>query len=121
HPKRAMVISPMSYRSECPSHAPGAEGIYFGHVFLINIFQLRFYLTHVGFKVLGVDTTRYSWRSLLLAPFLFLPVTLATRKLVRAKRSKIPPDMQRTILDEVLRSAVFFGRKLIMAARKPHD
>jgi SAM-dependent methyltransferase len=121
HPRRAMVISPMSYRSECPSHASGAEGIYFGHVFLINIFQLRFYLTHVGFKVLGVDTTRYSWRSLLLAPFLFLPVTLATRKLVRAKRSKVPPDMQHTILDEVLRSAVFFGRKLIMVARKPND
>jgi len=121
HPKRAMLISPMSYRSECPSHTSGAEGFYFGHVFLINIFQLRFYLAHVGFKVLGVDTTRYSWRSLLLAPFLFLPVTLATRKLVRAKRSKIPPDMQRTFLDEVLRSTVFFGRKLIMVARKPHD
>jgi hypothetical protein len=33
-------------------------------VFLINAFQLRFYLTHVGLEVLGVETTRYSMNSL---------------------------------------------------------
>jgi len=124
HRRRAMVISTASYRSECSRHSSDAEGIYFGHVFLINIFQLRFYLTHVGFKVLGVDTTdttRYSWRSLFLAPFLFIPVSWATRKHVRAKRSKVPPDLQETIIDEVLRGTVLFGRKLIMVARKPND
>jgi SAM-dependent methyltransferase len=117
HPRRAMVVSSAAYRSEPPPNTSAAEGVYFGHVFLINIFQLRFYITHVGLEALGVDTTRYSWRSLLLAPLMYIPVSWATRKLLRGKRSKVPSDLQRTILDEVLSGPVFFGRKLIMAAR----
>jgi SAM-dependent methyltransferase len=113
HRRRAMVVS------EPPPNTSSGDGIYFGHVFLINIFQLRFYVTHAGFEVLGVDTTRYSWRSLLLAPFLFIPVSWATRKLVREKRSKVPFDLQRKIPGEVLSGSVLFGRKLIMVARKP--
>ena len=119
HRRRAMVISSAAYRSERPPNTSAAEGVYFGHVFLINMFQLRFYITHVGFEVLGVDTTRYSWRSLILAPLLFIPVSWGTRKIVREERSKVPYDLQRDILSEVLSGPVLFGRKLIMFARKP--
>jgi SAM-dependent methyltransferase len=120
HRRRAMVVSSAAYRSELPANTSTAQGVYFGHVFLINIFQLRFYMTHVGLEPLDVDTTRYSWRSLLLAPLLFIPVTWATRKLIRGKRSKVPPNLQQTILREVLSGPVFLGRKLIMVSRKPH-
>ncbi|MDY6971108.1 MAG: class I SAM-dependent methyltransferase [Thermodesulfobacteriota bacterium] len=119
HRRRAMVISSAAYRSERPTNPSTAEGVYFGHVFLINLFQLRLYLTHVGFEVLGVDTTRYSWRSLILAPLLFFPVSWSTRKIVRGERSRVPYALQRDILSEVLSSPVLFGRKLIMFARKP--
>jgi len=119
HRRRAMIVSTAAYWSKPPANSSVENGIYFGHVFLINLFQLRFYITHVCLEVLGVDTTRYSWRSLFLAPFLFIPVSLATRKLVREKRSKVPPELQRKILAEVLSGSVLFGRKLIMIARKP--
>ncbi|UCE84609.1 MAG: hypothetical protein JSU66_09550, partial [Deltaproteobacteria bacterium] len=115
-PKRAMVVSSSAYWGE-PTD-PG-EGVYFGHVFLINLFQLRFYLAHVGLDVVRVDTTRYSWKSLLLAPLLWPPVSLSTRRMVRRKVSRVPPDLQRMLIREVLGGPVLFGRKLIVAARKP--
>jgi SAM-dependent methyltransferase len=119
HTRRAMVASSAAYWAGTAKNRAEGGDVYFGHVFLINLFQLRFYLEHAGFEVLGVDTTRYSWRSLLLAPFLWLPVLLATRKLVRGRRSKVPPDLRRQLLAEALSGAALFGRKLIMVARKP--
>lgn len=119
HRRRAMVVSTAAYWSEQPLTNSKEENVYFGHVFLINIFQLRFFITHVGLEVLRVDTTRYSLRSLLLAPLLYIPVSWATRKLLRQKRSKVPPELQQQILKEVLGGPVLFGRKLIMDACKP--
>jgi hypothetical protein len=66
-----------------------------------------------------VDSARYSLRSLLLAPFLYLPVNWATRKHLRHRRSKATPELRRKILGEVLGGPMLFGRKLIMDARKP--
>lgn len=113
--KRSIVVSSAAYWGP---HDPEGRGTYFGHVFLINAFQLRFYLTHVGLEVTEVDTTRYSWMSLALAPLLGPPVWLATRRILRRKRSNIPPDLQRTLRREILSGPVLFGRKLIMVARK---
>ena len=117
--RRALVYPTRSNTSRPTHDSSTAEGVYFGHAFLINIFQLRYYLTHAGFEILSVDTTRYSWRSLLLAPLLYIPVSWATGRLIRRKRSNIPTDLQRVILGEVLSGAVLFGRKLIVVAQKP--
>jgi SAM-dependent methyltransferase len=119
HRRRAMVISTAAVRAESTPDEAAGDSVYFGHVFLINVYQLRFYLTHVGFEVLGVDSARYSLRSLLLAPFLYLPVNWATRKHLRHRRSKATPELRRKILGEVLGGPMLFGRKLIMDARKP--
>lgn len=119
HRRRAMIVSTAAYMAKPPQNSSAENGIYLGHVFLINLFQLRFYITHAGLEVLGVDTTRYSWRSMLLTPFLLIPVSWSTRRFIREKRSKVPTDLQRKILTEVLSGSVLFGRKLIISARKP--
>jgi SAM-dependent methyltransferase len=119
HRRRAMVISTAAIRAESTPDESAGDSIYFGHIFLINIYQLRFYLTHVGFEVLRVDSARYSLRSLLLAPLLYIPVNWATRKHLRHRRSKATPELRRKILSEVLGGPMLFGRKLIMDARKP--
>ena len=115
---RAMVVETAAYWSGDPPPGAGTASTYFGHVFLIDAFQLRFYLTHVGLEVVEVDTTRYSWKSLLLAPFLYPPVWWATRALLARKRSRVPPELQLRLRREILSPAVLFGRKLIMVARK---
>ncbi len=114
--KRSIVVSSAGYWGP---RDPDGHGTYFGHVFLINAFQLRFYLTHIGLEVIEVDTTRYSWKSLLLAPVLWPFVWLSTVRILRRKRSNIPPDLQRTLRREILCPSVLFGRKLIMVAQKP--
>jgi SAM-dependent methyltransferase len=96
-----------------------AEEVYFGHVFLINAFQLRFYLEHAGFEVVGVDTTRYSINSVLLAPLLYPFVWLATRRLLGNKRkAKLSKEMKRSYIGQILSTQVMFGKKLIMVAKK---
>ncbi len=116
---RSMVVETAGYwGGKAPGRA-GTASTYFGHVFLINAFQLRFYLTHVGLEVVEVDTTRYSWRSLLLAPVLYPFVWWATRRILANERSRIPLDLQRQLRREILSPALLFGRKLIMVARKP--
>ncbi|MGE3164438.1 MAG: class I SAM-dependent methyltransferase [Planctomycetota bacterium] len=116
HPRRAMVVANAAYWG---AKRTGDGRCYFGHVFLINHFQLRFYLTHVGFEIVEVDTTRYSWKSLLLTPFLWPFVAASTRRLLRRRVNFVPPTLQRQLAREVLGPAVLFGRKLIVVARKP--
>ena len=116
---RTMVVETAAYWSEDPPSEGGTASTYFGHVFLIDAFQLRFYLTHVGLEVIAVDTTRYSWKSLLLAPILYPPIWWATRSMLARKRSRVPQDLQLRLRREILSPALLFGRKLIMVARKP--
>lgn len=113
-----MVVHSRSYWAP---RQQGSESTYFGHVFLIHYFQLRFYLTHVGLEVVGVGKGRYSWPSLLLAPFLWLPVALSTRGLVRHEKYGAPPELRSRILREVLSPGVILSRKLIVVARKPSN
>ncbi len=121
HPyrNRSIAVHTAAYWGGEKPREPGTAATYFGHVFLINAFQLRFYITHVGLEVVEVDTTRYSWKSIFLAPILFPFVWLGTRDILANKRSRIPRDLQRRLLREVTSPAVLFGRKLIMVARKP--
>ncbi len=76
---------------------------------------LRFHLTHAGLEVVEVDSTRYGWRSVLLAPLMVPFIWFATRNILRKKRSRIHRELQRQILG----APVLFGRKLIMVARRP--
>lgn len=95
------------------------QDTYYGHVFLINAFQLRFYLTHVGLKILGVETTRYSVNSIALAPLLYPLVLWGTKRMWRKQRSHTPVELRRAIEREILSPTLLFGPKLIMIARKP--
>jgi SAM-dependent methyltransferase len=92
-------------------------GSYFGHVFVISYFALRFLLFCTGFRVGRVTTAKYSRSSLLLAPFLWLPVRLATSRLYRAHLWRTPE-----VRDEIIRAAVssdlLLGKKLILVAVK---
>ena len=114
---RSIVVETAAYWGGA-EHASD-ERTYFGHVFLIDAFQLRFYLTHAGLEVVAMDTTRYSWKSLLLAPLLYPFVWWATRSLLRNPRSRIPRKLQAQIRSQVLSAPVLFGRKLVVTARKP--
>lgn len=115
-PSRWLVVGEYGYWSA--AHERG-EDVYFGHVFLIDAFQLRFYLTHVGLEVLSVETTRWSVTSLVLAPFLLPFVWWRTWRMLRGARPVVPPDLARAVRRDVLSPAVLFGPKLIMVARKP--
>jgi hypothetical protein len=119
HRNRSPVVSSAQYWG-CSSNSPRtAESVYFGHVFLINAFQLRFYLEHAGFEVLGVNTTRYSLSSLLLFPFLYPFVWLTTSRLLGNKRkAKLSRSVKRSFMKQVLSPHVLFGRRLVMIARK---
>jgi SAM-dependent methyltransferase len=115
---RAMVVETVGYWGG-PPESTSADGTYFGHVFLINAFQLRFYMIHAGLQIVEVDTTRYSWKSVLLAPILYPFVWLATRRILRNPRSRIPRPLQREMIQQILSPALLFGRKAIFVGRKP--
>ncbi len=117
--KRSMVVETAAYWGRRAEHGHPTEGTYFGHVFLINLFQLRFYLTHVGLRVVEVDTTSWSWRSVALWPLLYPAIALSTRRLLRNPRSRIPAELRREIAAQVLSPAALFGKKLVLTARKP--
>jgi SAM-dependent methyltransferase len=116
HPARALVVRSAGVWG---ADAAGGGEVYFGHVFLVNAFQLRFYLEHAGLEVVGVDTARWSLNAVLLAPFLAPPVWIATRLALANRRSKVAPDRRRALLRETAGPSLLFGRKLIMTARRP--
>lgn len=96
-----------------------SDSTYFGHVFLINAFQLRFYLLHVGLEVVGIETTRYSLPSVLLAPLLYPLAWWSTKRMWRRQRSRAPAELRATIDAMALSPDLLLGKKLIMIARKP--
>jgi len=119
HRKRSMVVATLQYWGGTVKKGQDSEEVYFGHVFLINAFQLRFYLEHAGFEVVGVDTTRYSVNSVLLAPLLYPFVWLSTKRMLGNKRkAKLSKEMKRSYMRQILSPQVMFGKKLIMAAKK---
>ncbi len=117
-PGRWLVTESHGYWGGSKSYG---EDTYYGHVFLINAFQLRFYLTHMGLDVLGVETTRYSFNSVLLMPFLYPFVWWGTKRMRSNKRFPATEEMHKAIEKEVLSPALLLGSKLIMVARMPSD
>ena len=115
HNRRAAVVSTAQYWGNSKT---GDKDVYFGHVFLINAFQIRFYLEHAGFQIVDIDTTRFSVNSLLLAPLLYPAIWLATRRFLSRTKSKLSTTLQHSYMNQMLGPAVLFGKKLIVTARK---
>jgi len=90
---------------------------YVGHVHMANYFVLRFMLWRAGLRIERVGTARWARNALLLAPVLWLPVHVATRRLYAEVRRK-----DRAVYDEiiaqVLSPSMLLGKKLILVARK---
>lgn len=120
HPRNRGVVAENAAYWKDPEARPQDKRL-FGHAFLINAFQLRFYLVHAGLEVLDVDTTRYCWKSLLLAPLLLPGVWLASERMLRRRRSRLHPEQRRALRRQMLSPALLFGRKLVMIARKPES
>ena len=95
------------------------DGVYIGHAFLINYFQLRFMLKLAGFDGIGVSTAKYSMSAALLAPALWLPVRLGTARLLKRFAAKEDPGVCAEIVSHATSADLLFGKKLIMIARKP--
>ena len=115
HNRRAAVVSAAQYWGDSKT---GDKSLYFGHVFLINAFQIKFYLEHAGFEIVDIDTARFSINSLLLAPVLYPAVWMATKRFLSRPKSKLSATLQQIYMDQILSPAVLFGKKLIVTARK---
>jgi SAM-dependent methyltransferase len=98
---------------------PGEREPHVGHVFLTMYFALRFMLKLAGFEKIEVATAKYSPSSLFMAPFLFVPVWIATRRLLRRALAKHHPDICSEVLAHTLSADMLFGKKLILVAKKP--
>ncbi len=77
------------------------QGKYLGHVHLVDYFKLRFMLLQTGFELREVTTAKYSLSSLALAPFLYLPVWMATTRIFRRSHSE-----HKKACDEILQHAL---------------
>ena len=88
------------------------EEVYFGHVFLINAFQIRFYLEHLGMEVCEVTTTQYSRNSVLLAPFLYPLIWFTTVRRLKKKKSQLSKEILASYKKQMLGPAALFGKIL---------
>jgi len=93
--------------------------VYIGHVFCVNYFSLRFMLRLIGFTNISVHTAKYSSSACLLAPLLWLPVFLATRRLFQKEVEGDKKSTCREILTHVTSKDLLFGKKLIVLVSKP--
>lgn len=75
--------------------SPNGERIYHGHVFLVDYYQLRYYLHNSGFRITRLLTCPSSFSSVMLAP-LTLPPTLLFSKLTEAHGHKKWSKMMRS-------------------------
>lgn len=91
---------------------------HFHHAFLISYFGLRFLLKIAGFGDIRVTTTKYSSTAVALAPLLWLPVRLATGRLMARLRRAGHPDVASEITSHMMSADLLFGKKLILLARK---
>jgi len=100
-------------------YEPAGGDLYIGHVFCVSYFALRFMLRVAGFERIAVTTAKYSTTALLLAPALWLPVRIATARLLRRQLRPKDPELHREMTSHVMSAALLFGKKLIVLARKP--
>ena len=90
---------------------------YVGHAHMVGYFGLRFMLWRVGLRIEAVATARWARNAVMLAPLLWLPVSVSTRRLLREVRDS-HPEVYAEILAHVLSPSLLLGKKLILVARK---
>ena len=95
----------------------GGHRPYVGHVHMLGYFELRFILMQAGFVLTEVTTAKYAISSIMLAPFLWLPVRIATTRLFR-RYLRGHPEIYREICAHALSPVLLFGKKLIVLAQK---
>lgn len=115
HPSFAR--SPITEVTQVRGRSEGSR-IYVGHVYLVSYFALRFMLKLAGFDRISVASAKYSTSAALLAPFLWLPVQLATARLLRRVRDSHDPATYAEIVSHVISADMLLGKKLILIARK---
>ena len=93
--------------------------VYIGHVFCVNYFSLRFMLRLIGFTNIKVFTAKYSFSSCMMAPFFWMPVYLATRRMLKKEVAGGGLSVGREILTHVTSKDLLFGKKLIVLISKP--
>lgn len=92
--------------------------LYIGHVFLASYFTLRYMMKMAGFDRIRVATAKYSPSAVLMAPFLWLPVRLATARLMGKARKRGPPEVADEVARHAMSADLLFGKKLIMLGTK---
>ena len=97
--------------------APDGTGTFVGHAHMIDFFELRFILKTNGFEIVEVTTAKYSSSSVMLLPLMYVPVWVATRRLLRKYVSK-HPQIYRELWEGALSKELLLGKKLIVLARK---
>lgn len=93
-------------------------GIYIGHVFLVSYFVLRFMLRFASFSQIRITSAKYSASSVLLTPLLWLPVRLATMRLINKRLKKKYPDIRSEMISHIMSADMLYGKKLIVLAQK---
>ncbi len=93
------------------------QGKYLGHVHLVDYFRLRFMLWQAGFKLREVTTAKFSLFAMCIAPFLYVPVRLATGRVFRRTHGN-NPEACGEILRDALSADLLLGKKLIVLAEK---
>jgi len=106
--------APVSEITQLRGRSKGG-GLYIGHVYLVSYFPLRFMLKVAGFDRIRVASAKYSLSALCLAPFLWLPVRLATALLLRKMNRH---DVAHEMISHVMSPDMLYGKKLILMARK---
>jgi SAM-dependent methyltransferase len=95
--------------------------LYHGHAFLVNYFQLRYMLRHVGFTLEEVVATRFSWTSLLLSPLIPCVRWATRRTMARARRRNPDPAIYDEIARHVFSAAMLYSSNLFLVARRVGD
>jgi SAM-dependent methyltransferase len=88
--------------------------VYIGHVFCVNYFSLRLMLRLSGFTNIKVHTAKFSLSACMMAPFFWLPICLATRRLFKKKFSERGLSKAKEILTHLTSKELLFGKKLIV-------
>ncbi|HTW89200.1 MAG TPA: methyltransferase domain-containing protein [Candidatus Binataceae bacterium] len=117
--KRGLVNEVQTLRMSRGPH------LYHGHVFMIDYFRLRYLLRLAGFDELAVYTDRYSPTAIgmaPLAPLLWAAARFSVWTAARNNRRKglvtAPAPVTDEIIGHVHSSALLFGKRMIVAARR---
>jgi hypothetical protein len=75
----------------------------------------------IGFTNINVFTAKWSFSACMMAPFFWLPVYLATRRILKKEVTRGRLSVGKEILTHVTSKDLLFGKKLIVLISKPAD